>query len=254
MTDPHPAPIQTIAGREPLWSQVKNSILALIRDQALQAHAALPSENELCQRFGVSRTVVREALNQLVYQHVIYKRQGKGAFVAGRRETQDFVGSVVGFSDELIEHNRAVARRILQQRSTVPSPRAQALLRLPPGEGIESRVVEVTRVMVVEGVPRLLVSISIPEQLVPGLDQLPLQARSLYDVLRRQYGLVFHQADRWIEAVNADAEQAQLLEVSHNTPLLGIESCAYSASGQPVEYYHALYRTDMASLHIKVRP
>lgn len=238
--------------REPLWSQVKNSILATIRDNGLEPHAPLPSESELCQRFGVSRTVVREALNQLVYEHVIYKRQGKGAYVAGRRDEQDFVGSVVGFSGELLEKHRQVTRRVLAQRVCMPKPRAQTMLRLPLGDGIESRVVEIDRVLLVDGLPRILVRASIPESLAPGLDHVPLHSRSLYDVLQRQYGVVVRQADRWLEAVTPSAEDASLLGVGHNAPLLAIESCAYAESGRPVEHYHALYRTDLASLHIRV--
>lgn len=238
--------------REPLWLRVKKSILASIRDEALQAHAPLPSESELCLRFGVSRTVVREALNQLVYEHVIYKRQGKGAYVAGRRDELDFVGSVVGFSGELLEKNKQVTRRILQQRTTTPNARVQTLLRLPKGEGIASRVVEIERVQLVDGLPRILVRHSIPEVLVPGLDQVSLQTRSLYDVLKRQYGVVFKHAERWLEAVTPSAEEAALLGVARMTPLLAIESCAYAHSDRPVEYYHALYRTDLASLHIRV--
>ena len=256
MTDPaskssRDAPSSSTA-REPLWLRVKNSILASIRDDALMPHAPLPSESELCQRFGVSRTVVREALNQLVYEHVIYKRQGKGAFVAGRRDEQDFVGSVVGFSGELVEKHKLVTRRVLVQRVSAPKPRAQALLRLAAGDGIESRVVEIERVLLVDGIPRILVRTSIPESLVPGLDQVPLHARSLYDVLQRQYGMVFRQAERWLEAVTPTAEEASLLGIAHTAPLLAIESCAYAESGRPIEYYHALYRTDLASLHIRV--
>ncbi|WEY37678.1 GntR family transcriptional regulator [Paraburkholderia sp. SUR17] len=243
----------TTAPREPLWSQVKHAILSLIQDERLPANAPLPSESDLCQRFSVSRTVVREAMNQLVYEHVIYKRQGKGAFVAGRRESQEFVGSIIGFSDEWFEKHRAVDRRILRQASTFPGARARELLQLPAGDGPESRVVEVSRVLSVEGIPHMLVTISIPEHLVPGLDQVPLQARSLYDVLRRRYGLHFQSADRWIEAVTTTAENAQLLEVTTSTPLIAIESCAHSASGQPIEYWQALCRTDVASLHFQIR-
>ena len=236
----------------PLWSQVKQSLLKMISDNALGIHAALPSESALCERFGVSRTVVREALNQLVYEHVIYKRQGKGAFVSGRREEQNFVGSVVGFSGELLDKHKRITRRVLVQRVSTPSQRAQSFLRLPPGDGIESRVVEVSRVQMVEGIPRILVHHSIPEQLTPGLDQVPLQARSLYDVLQKQYGLIFKRADRWIEAVTPTPEEADLLEIPHTSPLLAIESCAMSEQGRPIEYYRALFRTDLASLHLQI--
>lgn len=236
----------------PLWSQVKQLLLRMISEKGLSAHAALPSESALCEHFGVSRTVVREALNQLVYEHVIYKRQGKGAFVSGRREEQNFVGSIIGFSGELLDKHKRITRRVLTQRVTVPSERAQSFLRLPPGDGIESRVVEVSRVQMVDGIPRILVHHSIPEQLTPGLEQLPLQSRSLYDVLQKQYGMIFKQADRWIEAVTPTPDEADLLEIPHTSPLLAIESCAQSDTGRPIEYYRALFRTDLASLHIRI--
>ncbi len=69
--------LQTGTGT-PLWSQVKTALMTLITTEKLSEHARLPSEAELCEHFGVSRTVVREALNQLVFERVIYKLQGKG--------------------------------------------------------------------------------------------------------------------------------------------------------------------------------
>jgi GntR family transcriptional regulator len=232
----------------PLWSQLKASLLAMIRDNRLPEHARLPSEHELCERFGVSRTVVREALNQLVIERVIYKIQGKGAFVAGRREEQDFVGTTIGFSSELVEQRKLVTRRVLAQRLAPAGPRAQHLLRLREGE----RVVEIVRVLSVDGTPRILVHTALPERIVPGLDQIPLETRSLYEMLRRQYGIVFSRAERWLEAVTASAEQADLLEVPAATPLLAIESCSYTDQNAPAEYYFALHRTDQARLHLVV--
>lgn len=239
--------------RDPLWAQVRRGILAIIRDEGLEPHAALPSEAELCERFSVSRTVVREAMNQLVHQNVIYKHQGKGAFVAGPREEQNFVSSVRGFSDELLERHHLVTRKVLVQRSGLPDARVQRLLQLPDGDGLDSHVVELRRVLSVEDTPRFLVSIWYPERLVPGLDRVPLESRSLYDVLRRQYGMRFGRADRWVSAALPTPEEARLLGVNTATPLLAIESCAYNTAGTPIECYQGLYRTDAASLHISVQ-
>lgn len=235
--------------RVPLWLQVKTTLLAMIQNDGMQEHARLPSEHELCERFGVSRTVVREALNQLVFERIIYKLQGKGAFVAGRREDQDFIGTTsFGFTDELAGRHQHVSRRVLHQTVTQPSEKAQRMLRLAE----EARVVQIDRVLSVDDVPRLLVHILIPEALVPGLDQLPLKNRSLHDTLRRQYGIHFRRAERWLDAVTATPEQAALLQVPPGTPLLAIESCSYMENDIPVEYFTAFYRTDRARLHIKI--
>ncbi|WP_206682736.1 GntR family transcriptional regulator [Chthonobacter albigriseus] len=234
-------------GSVPLWSQLKSALVELIVGQGLQEHTRLPSEAELCSQYGVSRTVVREALNQLVHERLIYKLQGKGAFVAGRRDEQDFVGTRVGFSGELADKHK-VGREILRQELEPATDRVQKMLRVEPG----TPIVAIDRVLSVDGIPRLLVRWRMPEDLVPGLDQIPLYHRSLYDTLNRQYGITFDRADRWIEAVCAEEQDANLLDVTTATPLLGLESVAFSAQGRPIEYYTALYRTDRARLHIQI--
>ncbi|MBH0239492.1 GntR family transcriptional regulator [Methylobrevis albus] len=232
----------------PLWSQVKASLVAMIVGGNLPEHTRLPSESEFCEQFGVSRTVVREAMKQLVFERMIYKLQGKGAFVAGRREDQDFVGSTIGFSGELAEKQKSVTRQVLRQALEPADARVQKLLQLPD----ERLLVAVDRILSVDGVPRMLVRWRMPETLVPGLDQAALHSRSLYDTLSRQYGIVFSRAERWIEAVVPTDAEAKLLGVAPRTPLLGIESVAYTAAGTPIEYWTALYRTDRARLHLQI--
>lgn len=235
-------------GGIPLWSQLKAALVQQIVGDNLPEHTRLPSESELCARFGVSRTAVREALNQLVTERLIYKLQGKGAFVAGRRDEQDFVGTRVGFSGELADKQKVIARKVLRQEVEPADERVRTMLRLSEDEA----VVAVDRVLSVDGVPRLLVRWRMPERLVPGLERVPLHTRSLYETLSRRYGIVFDRAERWIEATAPVDSDARLLAVTTGTPLLGIESVAFAADGQPVEYYTALYRTDRARLHIQI--
>lgn len=240
--------LQTGTGT-PLWSQVKTALMTLITTEKLSEHARLPSEAELCEHFGVSRTVVREALNQLVFERVIYKLQGKGAFVSARRDEQDFLGSNIGFSGELHDKNRAVTRHILRQEFDTPSERARRMLQLQPEEKL---VLQLDRVLSVDGVPRILVHTSLVARHVPGMEQVPMHNRSLYDTLSRQYGITMRRAERWLEAVAATANQARLLGVADGAPLIAIESVGFMDGGLPMEYYTAFYRTDQSRLHFMV--
>ncbi len=233
----------------PLWSQVKSSLTEMIVNERLTEHARLPSEAELCDRFGVSRTVVREALNQLVFERAIYKLQGKGAFVASRREDQDFLNSNVGFSGEWHERHRAVSRRIIRQELEQADARARHLLRLSS----DFTVIAIDRVLSVDGLPRMLVHTKVVAALAPALENVPLENRSLYDTLLRAYGIKMTRAERWLAAVCATAEQAALLGVADNTPLIAIESLGFSGRDEPVEYYTAYYRTDIGRLHFAIR-
>lgn len=116
-----------------------------------------------------------------------------------------------------------------------------------------AEIAQIDRVMHVDGVPRIIVRNSILHSAAPGLHKVALGNRSLYDTLNRQYGLVFEGAERWIEATSAGKDEAQLLEIPEQTPLLSIESRALAPGGTFVEYFHALYRTDQARLHFVVR-
>lgn len=234
--------------RTPLWLQVHNAVLAMIRDGNLAQDTKLPSESEMCARFGVSRIVVREAMAQLVSARVVYRLQGRGAFVARREETQNFVGATTSFSGELLDQHHLVTRRILRQSVAAPTPRARTLLQL----GEHDRVVCLDRVLLVDGVPRIMVRTMLPEALVPGLDQIPMADRSLHATLQRQYGISLVRAQRWLDATLATAEIAALLETSAGAPVLEIESCASIAGDRPVEYYFASYRTDQARVSLTV--
>ena len=232
----------------PLWLQVKQALLGMIRDRNMAEHDRLPSEAELCRQFDVSRTVVREALAQLVNEGVIYRLQGKGAFVRGRREEQNFVGSTVGFSGELQEKRQSVTRRVLRQEVIMPTPRMQRFLQIAENEP----VVAVDRVMSVEGVPRTIVRWAMLARIVPGLESQPLHNRSLYETISRQYGVRLERADRWIEAVSLGKSDAELLHVHRGKAALCIESVGSSRTQEPIEYYTAHYLTDRSRLKLVV--
>lgn len=236
-------------GATPLWRQVQAALTERIRARQLAEHDRLPSEAELCRSFGVSRTVVREALAQMVNDGLIYRLQGKGAFVRGQREEHGFAGTNVGFSGDLQEGARRVTSRILRQEVTTPSARICRHLRLGPQE----RVVAVDRVLSVDGVPRAVVRCAMLAVAVPGLERAPLENRSLYDTIARQYGIVLVQAERWIEALSLGAEDAALLEVAPGTAALCIESVGSSAQHGTIEYYTAHYLTDRSRLRFVVR-
>jgi len=123
----------TIISRDidiPLWLQLKSILQGQIRSGELLPDSRLYSEHELCRMYGISRTVVREALNELVHDRFIYRIQGKGTFISGRKEEQDFAGSNIGFSGEMIGKGRDVITRILKQTLAKPGSREKRMLRL----------------------------------------------------------------------------------------------------------------------------
>jgi GntR family transcriptional regulator len=233
----------------PLWLQLKSILQGQIQSGELLPDSRLYSEHELCRMYGISRTVVREALNELVHDRFIYRIQGKGTFISGRKEEQDFAGSNIGFSGEMIGKGREVITRILKQTLGKPGSREKRMLRL------EARqlVVKIRRLMIIDDQVRMLVDMAFPAHLVSGFENVNLKNRSIYDALKRRYGLVPSSSERWIEAILPSKKQAAFLNVNEGTPLLGIESCAYLSDGRVFEYYYGIHRSDISRLHFTFR-
>lgn len=231
----------------PLWAQFRDALRLQILQGDLPIGAKLPSEAELGEQFGISRIVVREALADLVRNNLIYKIKGRGAFVAARERDEDFVSTVLGFSDEMERKGRSVRTQILSQQLRDPTPHEISALGLTD----DTQVVALRRLRSVDGQLRLLVETVVPADLVPGLQRMRLEDRSLYDVLRRQYGMRLVRAERWIDAVLPNPETCGLLQLESSEPLLRIESIAYAANGRRLEYYNALHRCKSSRLHVQ---
>lgn len=233
--------------QSPLWTQFRDALRGLILKGELAIGAKLPTEAELGEQFGISRIVVREALADLVRSGLIYKIKGQGAFVSARERDEDFVSTVLGFSDEMERKGRTVRTQVLVQELRAPSAAETQALALSEGQ----LVVALKRLRSVDGELSLLVETAIPADLAPGLHRTKLENRSLYDVLRRQYGLRIVRAERWIDAVLPDASTCALLGLAEPEPLLRIESLAYGPTGRPLEHYRALHRCKTSRLHVK---
>ncbi|MEH0070045.1 GntR family transcriptional regulator [Pannonibacter sp. Pt2-lr] len=166
---------------------MKTAIADMIVQRGMQPGDKLPSETDLCNQFGVSRIVVRQAMSQLVTEGLVYRQQGRGAFVAQQTEDSDFVGRIIGFSGDIRSRNHQVSRTILAADIREPDAKAAKALGLGP----DDKVVYLRRIMSVDGVPRILVHSVLPEALVPGLLDHPLEDRSLYALLLELYGISF---------------------------------------------------------------
>jgi GntR family transcriptional regulator len=234
---------------EPLWMQLCSALSSGISDGGFREDEALPSEAELINKFGVSRTVVRQALAQLVGDGLVYKIRAKGTFVAHQTPDLRFIGANTGSAGDLRASGKRVSTSILAQEEGTATPAEASALQLEDG----ARVVRLRRLRSVDGTPWLLVSTILPLALMPGLVTAKLEDRSLYEHIRRQYGIVPAGADRWLKAVLPTPDDAEKLGIDIHTPLLSIESIAWTADGIRFECYRALHRSEKSRFYVGIR-
>jgi len=237
------------SGAVPFYYQLREILLADL-GRNLKPGDMLPSEGDMCSRYGVSRTVVRQALNELAREDVIYKVKGKGTFVTAQKVESNHVQNTAGFYASMTSSGHTVTSRILCQEVVPSTARAASLLGLDVG----APVVAIDRVRSVDDEPISVVRAWLPAALVPGLETVDLTTVSMYSVIRERYGLRPDHGRRTIEAIAISAEDAEYLGVRPGTPALRLESLARTAQDVPLEFFVSVYRGDRSKLDIQLVP
>lgn len=231
----------------PFYIQVKESIIEAIERGEWPVGSQIPGEMELCQHYGVSRTVIRQALNELSYEGLIQKHKGKGTFVAASKISENLVQDLTGFYQDMVERGREIQTYVLEQKLVPANTKVATFLQIAVGV----TVIKVDRLRFVDGEPMVLVVTYIPYAMCPDLLQQDLSNQSLYAFLESR-GLVIATGQRWIEAVPANEFEAQLLQIKVGAPMVMLDSVSFIADGTPIEYYHALHRGDRSKFEVKL--
>lgn len=233
----------------PLYFQLARLLIDDINSGRWQAGERLPSESEICDRYGVSRATVRQALLRLENEGMIQRLKGRGTFIADARHRSWLVQSSEGFfHDEVGRFGLNVTSRVLRTELT-PLPRwaTKALSLRDDAEGV---VLE--RLRFIDGNVALHVTDYLPSVYAAAALSLQHRPGSLYDRLREEAGVAVHGGRRIIEATRAAADIAKLLEVGPRTPLLLVESVSWDVRLEPFHCYHSWLRTDRLPVEIEV--
>lgn len=217
----------------PLYIQIEEEIRGSIDSGQLGEMARVPSEIDLAEQFHVSRMTARKALDRLVGDGILFRRAGKGTFVAQPKIAHG-PSQKVSFSAAMRALGLRLTTRVLDSGvQRAPSHIARAL-ELPAG----SNVVFLRRLRIVAGEPAAIHASYLPPQFASVLEG--DLTGSLTQLMIRAGARVAEAKDT-IEAVAAAGDEAELLGVRAGTPLILIEGVAYSSAGQPLRYTSALY-------------
>ena len=100
----------------PFYLQVIDALRARIREGVFPAASQLPGEHELCAMFNVSRTVIRQALNELGREGLILREKGRGTFVAQPKIKEKFFQKLTGFYQDMVDQGYQPVTQVLKQR------------------------------------------------------------------------------------------------------------------------------------------
>ncbi len=223
----------------PLYYQV----MRVLKDQILAGKLApgeqLPSEAELTESFRVSRVVVRQALQMLEDEGLIYRVKGKGTFVSADLD-KDKTPCLSGYLEDLIRIGLAMEVRVLEFGLRKASAELASLFQVAEG----SDVFFIKRLRLVEGRPFSVVHNHVPYDIGKQIPLEALEEEPLMQLIETRAGVAIDWASEVFQAVSAGEEVAKLLEVDLVAPVLKMILTAYSPDGRVVNLAHVFYRSD----------
>lgn len=233
----------------PIFAQIRARLEEAISLGEFVPHQRIPSERQLSDRFGVSRMTVRQALDALTDDRLLYSLPGKGTFVADRKIIEQPLLHLTSFTQDILARGMRPSSRLLEGRIMQASFELARLFGLAP----TVEIVQVTRLRLADDEPLAIEAVHLPAALVPGLLERDLAAESLYVILGRDYGLVLASARQTIEAAEPTPDEQRILGLDAPRPVLRISRLTSDSSGRVVEYVRSVYRGDRYHLTVELR-
>ncbi len=228
-----PRGLRDVQAALPLYVQLREALRAEIEERGLQPGDRLPTEVELEDRYGVSRSTIRQAVGDLQTEGLVRRVQGRGTFVAAPKIQH--VPVLTSFTELLRSQGYRPAHRLLD--SAVVDAPADVCHDLEVEDGTPCRYLE--RLLVADGEPIGVSRTWLPLPVLGDHDRRitrgALEGRSLYELLG-EADLVPHRGVETIQPALAAADDAAQLGCALNTALLQIRRCTWTADDEPLEW------------------
>jgi GntR family transcriptional regulator len=232
----------------PYYVQIKDYLLGQIAQGDLPPGALLPSETELCSAFDVSRIVVRRALQELEHEGLIYRRRGKGSFVAEPKVHEQLVQRLTGFYQDMVDQGHVVYNRVLRQELETVDSEIGRWLQLP----LHGAIIVCERLRLVDDKAVNLSMSYVPRDLCPGLLTADLTQQSLYALLEETCRMPITRGERTIEAILPSSTVSELLEIDPRLPVFKITNTCYLENGTPIEHSVGYHRSDRTLFEVQL--
>ena len=212
-----------------LYLKLSDMLAEQIMDGTLPEGSLLPSERELCQIHSISRTTVRQALQDLSQKGYSRAIHGKGTVVV-RPQIRQELRSIYSFDEDMRRLGKHPETQIMDFVKIVPTGNIAAMMQLPLGES----VYRIMRLRLVDNEPMLLETNYLPCDRFPEFTRQMLENQSLYRVLTSKYGLNMDVAEETFEPILLRPMEAQMLHIGQGALGMLVERISYEG-GRVVE-------------------
>jgi GntR family transcriptional regulator len=235
----------------PAYYQIKQTIKNWILNKEFNPGEKIPSENELGEKFNVSRLTVRQAISQLVQEGFLISKRGEGTFVT---HNEHLIGSFslefTGFMDDLFyQISKCKTKSVKINRIPVPKVIKEKLELSNSGE----EVIQIKRVRFLNDKPFNYTINYLPFDIGRRITEKELFRKPLLQIMEQDLGIQFTEAFQTIEASFADQEVSEQLGIVSGSPILLVERIMYTKKRKPVEVVQSSYRGDLYKYIVRLK-
>ncbi|HPZ81455.1 MAG TPA: GntR family transcriptional regulator [Candidatus Atribacteria bacterium] len=231
----------------PLYHQLSRILREKIEREEWREGEQIPTELELCEEFGLSRGTVAQALRELEDEGLIYRKQGRGTFVAEKRLSLS-LSHFYSFARDMEARGQRFYSKILRMEKETPSKSVQERLNVEQGE-----VFTIERLRFTDDIPVILEKI----YLLPEFEKIASQTKELeegviYDIFLREMGVKVQKAREEFEVVRMNRYEAELFKVEVDFPALLVRRITFDKGGKPFEYRKSIIRADQCRYSVEL--
>ncbi|MBS4195978.1 GntR family transcriptional regulator [Lederbergia citri] len=232
--------------RLPLYYQLMDVIIGKIESGELKDHDRLPSERELCEMYNVSRTTVRQTMQELEKEKLIYKQHGKGTFVSPKVINQSLL-KFYSFTEEMKKINKVPSSQVLDFEEVESD--IQLAKKMEISEG--TKVYKITRLRFADDEPMMYETSYLPQSRFPDLHGDDLERVPMYTLFRDKYEAIITKATERFSAIPTSKKEAELLNIREGEPSLLINRISFEGDAI-IEYTVTIARGDKFTYSVEL--
>ncbi len=210
-----------------------------IKVNRLRPHTRIPCEKDLCDLWGVSRSTLRQAVDELVENGILYRVMNKGVYVAEPRYPRDMAG-VDAMVRDLIDQGHDVSKRIISMEEIEASKQIARKLRVMLG----TKVYVIIKCRRIDGVPCTIETTYINAERYKGFIDYYNEDVSMDPIFESHYNSIQTSGTEHINVTYATQAEADVLGVNSGDPLFYASGVALDQNNETVMFYKQLIRSD----------
>lgn len=219
----------------PLYIQLKEKLLKQIKEN-YKVGDIIPAELKIEEEYEVSRITVRKAIEELVKENILFKKQGKGTFVKEVKILYD-ANAIGSLTQRLAKKSDILSTKSLEFEIIEDEHYVKDLLKC-------EKLLCIKRTRYLNNIPFALMLNYLDCSRVPNIEE-NFKIESLYTFLKDEYKIEFYNANETVEAKNASRDEASKLDIKERDALLSLHRLSYDKHNQEVEYSDILIKADM---------